>query len=117
MANESQIQLDKSDFSGLGKKLEALHASLPPAEQALFEYLMEAAAAGAGQAPPPPWMHPKFKYKPRGAKALVVGGSDGLTVLINSHGQITVVHPEGPLPTDRTSAGAIPFQGERFGQG
>ena len=74
---------------------------------------MEAVAAGARQAPPPSWITPRFRYKPRGAKALVAGGADGLTILINSHGKITVVPPIGPLPMDRHTdvLAAIPIRG------
>jgi hypothetical protein len=45
-------------------------------------------------------------YRPRGAKELVVGGADGLTVLFGRSG-FTIWRPEGPLPLDHT--------GETFG--
>ena len=113
MAARNVIKVKPREFESLGKKLERLFSTLPPGEAAVFSFLMEAVAIGAGQAPPPSWITPRFRYKPRGAKALVVGGSDGLTILINSHGKITVVPPIGPLPMDRhtDALGAIPIQG------
>jgi hypothetical protein len=99
---DDMVMVNPHDFDSLGEKLQKLHASLTPNEANIFEWLMEAAGAGAGQAPPPPWLQaPHFKYKPRGAKMLVVGGSDGLTILISGRGHVTKVPPEGPLPTDR----------------
>lgn len=110
MAKKDQVVLKEGDIKGLSEKLQGLYRSLPPGQAQLFEYLMEAAGLGAGQWPPPPWVQPKFKYKPRGAKVLVFGGADGLTILMNSHGKITVVPPIGPLPMDRTGM-AIPIPG------
>ena len=111
MAALERVQVTPKAFEALGQKLERLHSTLSSDEANIFEFLMESAAAGAGQWPPPSRIHPKFRYKPRGAKALVAGGADGLTILINAHGKITVVPPEGPLPTDRSALGAIPIQG------
>ncbi|HZS30023.1 MAG TPA: hypothetical protein VFA37_02060 [Gaiellaceae bacterium] len=34
----------------------------------------------------------------KGEKLLVVGGDDGLTVLVTKSGKIIVIQPEGPLP-------------------
>jgi hypothetical protein len=112
MTNEKRVKVDGRDFESLGLKLQRLHSTLSTNEAYIFEYLMEEAAAGAGQWPQPPWIKPRLKYKPRGARMLVAGGADGLTILINSHGKITVVPPQGPLPTDRGDAlGAIPIRG------
>ena len=111
MPAAEKTRVTPADFSSLGEKLQRLRATLSAGEAKVFEYLMESAGAGAGQLPPPSWFRLRFKYKPRGAKMLVAGGVDGLTILINSHGKITVVPPEGPLPTDRTGVGAIPING------
>jgi hypothetical protein len=113
MSARNVIKVKPGEFESLGKKLERLFANLSPGEAEVFSFLMEAVAIGAGQAPPPAWITPHFRYKPRGAKALVVGGSDGLTILINAHGKITIVPPIGPLPMDRHTdvLGAIPIQG------
>jgi hypothetical protein len=50
---------------------------------------------------------------------LVVGGSDGLTILISGRGHITKVPPEGPLPNERGGyAGALVVNGAaNVGQG
>jgi len=111
MPARDKIRVSPADFASLGEKLQRMRKTLSAGEANVFEYLMESAGAAAGQWPPPSWFRLRFKYKPRGAKMLVAGGADGLTILINSHGKITVVPPEGPLPTDRTGAGAIPING------
>jgi hypothetical protein len=106
------VQVNAKDFASLSEKLQKLHGSLSANEANIFEWLIEAAAMGGGQAPPPPWIVQHFKYKPRGAKSLVIGGSDGITVLISGRGHITVVPPEGPLPTERGGyAGALVVSG------
>ena len=112
----TRVKLNTADFESLGQKLERLHSSLSTPERQVFEFLLESAADAAGQSPPPPWMKSRFRFKPRhprGAKMLVAGGSDGLTILITRSGKIVVVPPEGPLPTDRDAdvLGAIPING------
>ncbi|HYM13909.1 MAG TPA: hypothetical protein VEU62_24435 [Bryobacterales bacterium] len=112
MAKKLRVKVARADFEKLGQKLERLYSTLSSGEAHVFEFLMEGAAAGAGQWPPPAWITPRFRYKPRGAQMLVAGGADGLTILINSHGKITVVPPIGPLPFDRhaDALGAIPIR-------
>jgi len=111
MAGGNRVKVTRKELESLGRKLEKLHSTLSSGEAAAFEFLVESAVAAAGFAPPPPWITPRFRYKPRGAKMLVAGGADGLTILINSHGKITVVPPIGPLPTERFGAlGAIPIR-------
>ena len=113
MANELNIKVAAEDFQSLGKKLEALHSTLPDAEAHIFEFLMESASAGAGQIPAPSWITPHFKYRPRGGSHLVAGGPDGLTVVLTGRGRLIVVKPEGPLPVERHAdvLAAIPIRG------
>lgn len=113
MVNEQNIKVTAEDFQSLGQKLEALHSTLSEGEAHVFGFLMESASAGAGQIPAPAWITPYFKYKPRGARQLVTGGADGLTVLLTGRGKLIVVKPEGPLPVERPAdvLAAIPIRG------
>ena len=118
MAHENQPRADvdrveAADFESLGRKLEQLHATLSPSEAHVFAFLMESAAAGAAQFPPPPWLVPRFTYRPRGARHLITGGNEGLTVVITGRGKIIIVHGD-PLPTEfpNDALGAIPIRGD-----
>lgn len=97
MEPQETVSVTRADFISVGKKLEQFISQLSSQEQGVMTGLMELAAGL------PAWWQPQvpahFKYKPRGAKYLVFGGADGLTVLIGRSG-IVVIHPEGPLPTD-----------------
>ena len=113
------VTLKRTDFESLGKKLQQLHSTLPKGEARFFEFLMESAAEAACQKPPPPWIASRFRPKPHGAKTgiVVVGGADGLTVLVGRYGNFTVIEPEGPLPMERKTEilGAIPIRGTNTG--
>ncbi|HLW64323.1 MAG TPA: hypothetical protein VKS79_03320 [Gemmataceae bacterium] len=113
--SDDQVKVKSADFESLGKKLEAFHSKLTEGEANIFEFLIENAAAAASLTPPPKWftVRPHFKFKPRGAKHLVSGGADGLTILITGRGKIIVVPPEGPLPTEVPTdvLGAVRIQG------
>lgn len=113
VANEQDIKVAAEDFQSLGQKLEALYSTLSEGEAHVFGCLMESAASGAGQIPPPAWITPHFKYKPRGGAHLIAGGADGLTVLLTGRGKLIVVKPGDPLPEGRHTdvLGAIPIRG------
>ena len=115
MADEQALTVTRADFDSVSRKFNAFVQALPPGEQAVMEGVMQL----AGQILP--WWGPigglHYRYHPRGAKHLVFGGADGLTVLFGRSGFI-VVHPEGPLPTDFTQfIGASLVMGEAHGAG
>lgn len=95
MADEEPVvTVGPQDFDSLSRKITGFVDGLSEAEQGAFGWVMGRAAAA------PPWpIQPKLRYRPRGAKHLVFGGSDGLTVLFGRSG-FHVIHPEGPLPTE-----------------
>ena len=114
MPNQKPVRLEPRDFESLGEKLQQLHSTLPPGEARVFEFLLESAVTAAGQKAPPPWSN-KVRSKPHGSgkRAIVKGGADDLTILVNRYGKFYVIEPEGPLPTERRAdiLGALPIRG------
>ena len=84
----------RADFEAVSRKLEAFIKELKPNEKEIMGWLMQLAGWSPSLFP-----FPHFHYKPRGAKMLVLGGADGLTVLFG-RGGFKIIPPEGPLPTD-----------------
>ena len=97
------IVVGKADVKAVASKLSAFVSSLSANEKEVMGWLLER----AGEAPPLSVLH--IRYKPRGGQHLVIGGADGLLVLISRSG-IHVTPPEGPLPTDLVGAGIIPAE-------
>ena len=83
----------KADFEAVSRKLGGFIKELKPNEKEIMGWLLQLAAWS-----PSLYSRP-FHYKPRGAKMLVLGGADGLTVLFGRSG-FTVIHPEGPVAPD-----------------
>jgi hypothetical protein len=100
-SEEEKAVVSKADVQSAADRFREFVASLPAREKEVVGWLMDR----AGSVPPLAPLH--IKYHPRGAKHLVVGGADGLLVLISRSG-IHVTPPEGPLPTDIVGAGIIP---------
>lgn len=113
MPNQKPVRLEPRDFESLGEKLQHLHSTLSPGEARVFEFLLKRAVTAAGNKAPPPLVN-KVRSKPHGSKrALVRGGADGRTVLVNRYGQFYVIEPEGPFPTELPAhiLGAISISG------
>jgi len=92
MESNDKVVVTKADFESVSRKLGAFIQELKPNEKEIMAWMM-----GLAGWSPSLSLHPH--YKPRGAKMLVLGGADGLTVLFG-RGGFKVIPPEGPLPTD-----------------
>lgn len=94
MKTDDTVVVTKPDFEAVSRKLGEFIKELKPNEKEIMGWLMQLAGWS-----PSLFLPHRFHYKPRGAKVLVLGGADGLTVLFGRSG-FTVIPPEGPLPTD-----------------
>jgi hypothetical protein len=99
MQTEIQVKVNPDQIESLGRKLEHLYVNLSEVEKDVFQYLMEAIASEF-KASLPLWLKPQIHIKPRGGRHLVIGGANGLLVVITGRGRLVVVKPEGPLPTE-----------------
>lgn len=102
--SEETIAVSRTDVQSAARKLTEFIASLPAKEREVVGWLMDRAGSVPALGP----LH--VRYHPRGARHLVIGGADGLLVLISLSG-IHVTPPEGPLPTDIVGAALIPPEG------
>jgi hypothetical protein len=100
---DKPIVITRAEVEQVANKLTKFISSLSVKEKEVIGWLLDR----AGEAPALPAV--RIRYKPRGAQHLVVGGADGLLVLISRSG-IHVTPPEGPLPTDLVGAGIIPAE-------
>ena len=103
MKSEDTVKVTDVDFESASLKFGKFIQELKPNEKEIMAWMMGL----AGWSPSLSKLSPR--YKPRGAKHLVVGGADGLTILFG-RGGFTVVHPEGPLPTDFLGTAFVPSE-------
>lgn len=105
MATQKTIEITQQDVESLGQKLEQLHEQLGSRERVLFEMLMshvgtdaniEAHARGGIVLQFPPLKSPIHLLHPRGGGQLIIGGNDGLTIIVKPNGHIVIIPPEGP---------------------
>jgi hypothetical protein len=108
MASKDMAVVAKADFESLSRKLGGFIQELTPNEKEIVAWML-------GLAGWSPSLRLSPHYKPRGAKILVLGGADGLTVLYGRSG-FKVLPPEGPLPTDFLGFGFVPSENS-VGQG
>ena len=102
MESPETVVVRPADFQSVSRKLGQFSAELKPNEKEIMAWMLSL-AGGLFPAPLPPL---RIHYKPRGAKMLVLGGADGLTVLFG-RGGFTIIPPEGPLPTDFLGAALV----------
>lgn len=100
---EATVVVSPADFESAALRFHDFIAGLPTKEKEVMGWLLDR----AGWAPALPPLH--FPFHPRGAKHLVIGGADGILVLISRSG-FHVTPPEGPLPTDISGTALVPSE-------
>lgn len=104
------VEVTAKEFEQLGQRLEDLHHALPHGEQEIFEWLMNSVGAPLATDAAdvsaeltinfPPLKQTKIPRHPPAGGRLILGGNDGLTIIIKANGRIIVVPPEGPGPVE-----------------